>query len=187
MAPLTGVPEEIALAQFINGLKDDVKSEVRVLGSLNLDHAMELAIMVEEKLRSSVSRHTIMTSSSLSYSGNFYSSSPKSHSSVPSSSSRSVYSHSSSSPFSFPSPTVRSTGSLPVAKPVGEFKRLNERELHLKREKGECFQCHEKWSVGHRCKKRELDVILIQGEVEEVDTEGEIGCTEFVERENEAV
>lgn len=42
MAPLTGVPEEIALAQFINGLNDDIKVEVRVLGPLNLDHATEL-------------------------------------------------------------------------------------------------------------------------------------------------
>ncbi|KAL6527965.1 hypothetical protein OROHE_014915 [Orobanche hederae] len=51
-APLTNVPEDIALGNFINGLKDDVKAEVRLLDPRNLDHAMDLAVRVEDKLRS---------------------------------------------------------------------------------------------------------------------------------------
>ncbi|XP_074337653.1 uncharacterized protein LOC141674849 [Apium graveolens] len=171
MAPLTGVPEEIALAQFINGLKDEIKTEVRVLGPINLDHAMELAVKVEEKLRCNGNCKASGVSTNPFKSGTWYSTSSKSQSSFPSSSSRSVsvYSQSSSSPSS---PSGRSMSNLPVAKPMGEFRRLTEKELQTKREKGECFRCEEKWSTGHRCKKRELSVILMQGEVGETEQGG---------------
>lgn len=43
----------------------------------------------------------------------------------------------------------------------------------MKREKGECFRCDEKWSMGHRCKKKELSVIVMQPE--EVESGSEEG------------
>lgn len=51
LAPLDRVPEEIAKGQFLNGLKEEVRVEVRLLGPTNLDNAMDLALMVEDKLR----------------------------------------------------------------------------------------------------------------------------------------
>ncbi|RVW92924.1 hypothetical protein CK203_040429 [Vitis vinifera] len=33
------------------------------------------------------------------------------------------------------------------------IKRLTESELQARREKGICFKCDEKFSLGHRCKK----------------------------------
>lgn len=51
MAPLDGIPESIAQSQYINGLKDDVKAELRLLGPHTLDSAMDLSIKVEEKLQ----------------------------------------------------------------------------------------------------------------------------------------
>lgn len=50
LAPLENVPEEIALGQFVIGLREDIRAEVRLLGPISVDHAMELAIMVEDKL-----------------------------------------------------------------------------------------------------------------------------------------
>lgn len=49
VAPLENVPENILMGQFINGLKDEVKAEVRLLNPINLDWAMDLAVRVEEK------------------------------------------------------------------------------------------------------------------------------------------
>lgn len=46
--------------------------------------------------------------------------------------------------------------SLPMAKPIGEAKRLKASEVQQKRERGLCFRCDEKWMAGHRCKRREL-------------------------------
>lgn len=109
-----------------------------MLGPVNLDHAMELGVNVEEKPKCYGNRKYSSTSSSPSQSGTWYSSSPKSQHSFPSSSNRSVSVYSQS--FSCPSsPSVKGVGSLPIAKPLGEFRRLNEKELQAKREKGECF------------------------------------------------
>lgn len=43
LAPLENVSEELSLGQFLNGLKEDIRAEVRLLGPLTVDHAMELA------------------------------------------------------------------------------------------------------------------------------------------------
>lgn len=55
-APLGNLPEEIVLGQFINGLKEEVKAEIRVLAPLNVDQAMELALKIEGKLRSNLTK-----------------------------------------------------------------------------------------------------------------------------------
>lgn len=51
MAPLVGVPEEIAKGQYINGLKAEIKAELRLLGPRSLDQAMDLSLKIEEKLK----------------------------------------------------------------------------------------------------------------------------------------
>lgn len=37
-----------------------------------------------------------------------------------------------------------------------------------------CYKCDEKWSVGHRCKRRELSVLVAQGEDEEIQEDEEV-------------
>lgn len=51
LGPLERIPKEIAKGQFLNELKGEIKVEVRLLGPRNLDHTMDLALMVEDKLR----------------------------------------------------------------------------------------------------------------------------------------
>lgn len=53
LAPLENVSEELSMGQFLNGLREDIRAEVRLLGPLTVDHAVELAHMVEDKIRSS--------------------------------------------------------------------------------------------------------------------------------------
>lgn len=43
---------------------------------------------------------------------------------------------------------------------------MTDKELQNKREKGLCFRCDDKWSLGHRCRRRELSVLLVHGEDE---------------------
>lgn len=50
-APLENVPETILMGHFINGLKEEVKAEVRLLNPINLDWAMEIVVRLEEKIR----------------------------------------------------------------------------------------------------------------------------------------
>lgn len=65
-----------------------------------------------------------------------------------------------------PNTQILRNPNIPLAKPVGEIRRLSEKELQAKREKGLCFRCDEKWSINHRCKRRELSVLLTQEEEE---------------------
>lgn len=49
----------------------------------------------------------------------------------------------------------------------GEVRRLTEKELQDKRAKGLCYRCDDKWSIGHRCRRRELSVLLMEDEEDE--------------------
>ncbi|KAL4572598.1 hypothetical protein LXL04_019378 [Taraxacum kok-saghyz] len=66
-APLTGVTEEVAMGQFITGLKSDIKVEIRVLGPRSLDQAMELAIKLEDKLHSTSLKPTYAKNTQLPF------------------------------------------------------------------------------------------------------------------------
>ena len=48
--PLTGIKEEMLLAPFMKGLNDKVRTELKVLGPLNLVQAMKWSVNIEEKL-----------------------------------------------------------------------------------------------------------------------------------------
>lgn len=56
----------------------------------------------------------------------------------------------------------------------GEVRRLTDSELQKKRDKGLCYRCDEKWAPGHRCKKKELTVLLTcdMDEAEQEEEEG---------------
>ncbi|KAL8131469.1 hypothetical protein AgCh_007416 [Apium graveolens] len=52
MAPLIKISEKIKKGQYITGLMEDIRAEVRLLGPRSLDHAMDLSVKVEDKFRS---------------------------------------------------------------------------------------------------------------------------------------
>lgn len=169
-APLENVPEQILMGQFINGLKDEVKAEVRLLNPVNLDWAMDLAVRVEEKNRAGGNKGNGVRSTSLnttkytpnpSVSKSPYTLSTASNYSQPVSSPTKSWSSNASGHLSNSNSQY---SSFPIARPMGEIRRLTERELQQKKQKGICFRCDDKWSIGHRCKKRELSVLLTQDE-----------------------
>lgn len=171
LAPLEGIPENIAQAQFISKLKDDIKNELRILGPKSLDHAMDLAVQIEAKLSYNPKKRWEGRSFHSGSPTQLYTPSNHSQKSTYSSpSTHSVFSTSSvASPHYHPNSTQppRSTQShIPIAKPVGEIRRLSDKELQYKRERGLCFRCDEKWTVGHKCKKKELSVLLSHEEPE---------------------
>ena len=51
LAPLENIPEEVAKGQFINGLAEGIKAELRVSGPTNLDQPMDLARGINEPNR----------------------------------------------------------------------------------------------------------------------------------------
>lgn len=47
--PLEQVSKDMLLGHFINGLKDEIKVEVRSLHLMSLEQAMELAVVLKRK------------------------------------------------------------------------------------------------------------------------------------------
>lgn len=158
MAPLVGVPEEIAKGQYINGLKDEIKAELRLLGPRNLDHAMDLSIKIEEKLHWGMDAHSRNKGTS------FFTGTKATYGPFSQASASQVHSEHKSTGGSYSStrsPTIVSNQSgsamssinlnqIPVAKPVGKIQRWSDKEWKSRREKGLCFKCDGKWQVGHR-------------------------------------
>lgn len=173
-APLDRVSEAMLLGQFINGLKDDIKAEVRLINPVSLDHAMEVAIRVEEKCRLvGGKKHSVgsIKTGSLAFSSPYSAvGAPIS----PTTATRSWVSGVTESQASVYSPKTSSQqgGS---SKFMGEVKRLTDKELQEKKAKGLCFRCDEKWSMGHRCRKKELSVLLMG---EEGEDEGDGSCSD---------
>ncbi|KAL4567338.1 hypothetical protein LXL04_022921 [Taraxacum kok-saghyz] len=153
-APLNGITEEVAMGQFINGLKNEIRAEVRVMGPRSLDQAMELAVKIEDKVnptlfRPTFAKSTQSTTNLQNHSSSFSSSSSGTH------------------------PTVKPLFTGSYSKPIRETRRLSEKELQEKKDRGLCFKCDEKWKVGHQCKRKELSIILALDEEDEVEEEPE--------------
>ncbi|KAI3714972.1 hypothetical protein L6452_21935 [Arctium lappa] len=144
-APLDGIPEEIFLGQYINGLENTIKAELRLLNPLTLSEAMEMSSKVEVK-------NKMMVREKPSYSG-------KKSSSVNMDSESSLSSSMSSSSAS------NKTGS--------EFRKLSDQEVQQRRALGLCYRCDEKYAPGHKCSKKEINVLLIQEEEENVAVKDE--------------
>ncbi|KAJ9559068.1 hypothetical protein OSB04_013682 [Centaurea solstitialis] len=136
-APLDGIPEEIFLSQFINGLNSMIKAELHLLSPSSLGEAMELASKIEV-------RNSLLAKSASAGKKNWSSLGEIKGGSVPISSDKSS-----------------------VMKSNSEFRRLSEQEVQHRRALGLCYRCDEKFSPGHKCKKKELNVILVQEEAAE--------------------
>lgn len=172
-SPLDRVSEDVLLGQFIHGLKEEIKVEVRMLSPVNLEQAMELAMKVEEKQQVSNYRRQGLGSIKTGT----YSSFSKSTTTVPPYSFGPANSHQATrnwgSNYSESQASVQSPKSVsPVSKTVGEVRILTEKELQEKWAKGLCYICDYKWVIGHKCRKRELSVLLMEDEEEEADGYG---------------
>ncbi|XP_056686977.1 uncharacterized protein [Spinacia oleracea] len=194
VSPLDDVPESILLGQFINGLKEDIKSEIRVLNPYTLDQAMDLATRVEERNRVRRNGYANHKSGQFSYfsRGPIASNPPPTTSGAQNQILNPSHYNPMSKPTTFKTPTPSgSYGSSPNTNPVNptrsisvnsrnsgtvETKRLTERELQEKKAKGLCFRCDERWGIGHQCKRKEMSVILIDEEDDDGgELDGELG------------
>lgn len=49
------------------------------------------------------------------------------------------------------------------------MKRLSDVKFQARKEKGLCFKCEEKFTVGHKCKARELRAMVVQADGKELE------------------
>ena len=125
----------------MKGLKPEIRAAVRTLGLRGIVDTMKLEQIVEDKKRI---EHSDKGGSTLVYGTNPYSGNSK-----------------------FPStegPKEASKEPSNGARSGTHFKRLTESEIQNKRAQGLCFRCNEKFSPGHRCKDRSLQVLTVGDE-----------------------
>lgn len=146
-------------SNFINGLKANIKTEVQLLKLVGLEQIMEVAFQVEE-------RNNVIWFGLTSL-GPF----------------KSKYSSLGYNPYLAqpPNPTLKPltpVNSNPYCSNIAPkfappFKRLTDAKIQSKQENGLCYHCDEKFIVDHRCKNKELQVMVIRELKEEhlVDSE----------------
>ncbi|KAL5170410.1 hypothetical protein HKD37_11G032125 [Glycine soja] len=122
---IIGLPAPMALSCFTSGLIPSIRREVQVMQPATISQAVAYARLHEEKQNDA--RRTFRPSTGAS----------------PSSRQHPTPTPSTTTPL-LPTPTRTNPSTVP-------FKRLTMEELAMRREKGLCFQCDEKYSRGHKC------------------------------------
>ena len=177
-ASITGLPDEVLEGTFVKGLKPEIRAKVRVLKPIGLGPLMELAQLVEEKNLAikamfepsglkTKQPNTIRIPGGIKTSGFNYR--------------PSLYrARDGNKPLESNSSKIVATGTRTPPTPR-EFSRrrinLTEAELQARREKGLCFHCDEKYSLGHRY-KHELQILIVhedEREEEEVEVDAREG------------
>ncbi|XP_042758298.1 uncharacterized protein LOC122198198 [Lactuca sativa] len=143
-APLEGLTERVALGNFIDGLSDQIKTELRLWTPRDLGHAIELAQQIE-------ARNRALFASGFGALGNRGSQSGKR-----------VLGGNSTHTITFPQP--ERTGGNPRVQ-----RTLTEAQIQDKRNRGVCYRCDERWFKGHVCKSQ-VNVIVV--DEEEANPEG---------------
>lgn len=155
-------PEHCLLGVFLSGLKEDLKADVRIHKPRSVYKAMSLALQYEAKLglnRGSKGINYVSSSKSNSYSSSTSHVQRPATSQVPTSSFQ------------------KGGGSIPA--------KTWETERQIRRDKGLCFRCGEKFAPGHRCKPSTFSLLeMISGrdqdlvEDEGIEDSGEMAVDE---------
>ncbi|PRQ30153.1 putative nucleotidyltransferase, Ribonuclease H [Rosa chinensis] len=171
-----GFSDDILLACFLGGLKEDISVDVRAMRPTSLYQAYELAMIFEERhmrQRGGVSQRVQVSSSTPTYnqrSTNFSSSSGR-NSSLPSNRFTSAQG---------------TRSNMHTSSSTSADRKLSQHDYHDRRARGLCFFCDEPYKGGHVCKKTSGQgrALLIEGipeeselvtpppELEEGDSEG---------------
>lgn len=124
-ASLEEVSDWVAAANFIKGLKPNIKNELRMWAPDNLGRAMDLAQQIEEKNRA-------IRGSGFGALGNR-------------SGNQYFMKSGTTTPTSVTNPSSQTKFGAPPRKNIGDERRLTEAQIHEKRSRGLCYKCDEKW------------------------------------------
>ena len=132
-----GLPETFLIGCFIAGLRDDIRLDVKIKQPRTLADAIGVARLVEE--RNALQKRTTPPGRILPVA---------------------------SVPRGPPTPAVGILGLPPTQRPgsisnppTTPFRRITSQEARERREKGLCYYCDEKYSLGHRCERPQLFMI----------------------------
>ncbi|KAL5564770.1 hypothetical protein UlMin_027934 [Ulmus minor] len=178
-----GLPESVFRGAFLNGLREEIRSDVKLFRPADLQDAMTLAQEIEERnylveKQGKIRMGRIWRSENLGPMGK-PKSGPNSMGELTSSPNSQQSRELSLNPRSSVWQGATTTGTSSQAATHGggqrdqNFRRLYESEYQQKKAKGLCFRCDEKFSPGHRYKNRQLQVLLLSEDDSTQDVEPE--------------
>lgn len=136
--------ESYYISIFINNLKDEIKSMVKIMQPPTLAKAFEIALLQENSI-------TALNKGLKTFKAYF----------------RTKWSHPSPSPNEPPTkPTPYSELNPKKSSSPLKFKDITPFDFQTKKELGLCYKYDEKYSRGHVCKNKILNFILVDKEVE---------------------
>ncbi|KAA8519599.1 hypothetical protein F0562_013956 [Nyssa sinensis] len=142
-------PETFLIGCFIAGLRDDIRLDVKIKQPRTLADAIGVSRLVEE--RNSLQKRTTPQGRILPVA---------------------------SMQRGSPNPAVGILGPPPTQRPgnisnppTTPFRRISSQEARERREKGLCYYCDEKYSMGHRCERPQLFMIEDSPDVDEENSD----------------
>ncbi|KAF7826714.1 Retrotransposable element Tf2 [Senna tora] len=176
-APLKEATEEMLIGFYQNGLKEEVRAELRMIQAQNLLDIMDMSQKIEErnevveKLREEKLKKALKPNPLPKWvTGSAKPNYPKTFTSTttPITSNTSGPSNAAESKSS----DDRKSSAVSNTPSKKNYQRLTDEEIKRKRERGECFTCDDKWSPAHKCKNKRLNIIILS-ELEEGEDDGE--------------
>ena len=194
--------EEMLRAAFLNGLKLEIKADLRLMKLTTLAELMDMSLKLEERdliktqmwgsTRNGLSKDWVESYES-SYKTHYFSNPTR----VCNNSEYAKSANPSTLKSSTVIPTSETKKSEDDIKTVASSsftnrsvpRKFTDAEIERRRELGLCFKCDEKYYPGHRCKKKQLQVLILSEELDEkgvVDVEPEEGAVDRPQAEKES-
>lgn len=146
--------EQYFVSSFISGLKEELKPMVRLMKPPSLLEAFEVAQLQEQSLEVLFKKQKMLTLGK----------------NLP--------------PVSKGPSTYKVPTTAEMKPPsTNNLKRISLQKLQKRRKKGLCFKCGEKYGMGHQCKMKHLNFLLLD---EDLDPDGEDILAEIEEAEKDA-
>lgn len=172
-APLGGATEEMLQGAFMNGLKVELRCDVKLMHPSNLKELMNYAGQVEDRnqARDKLQERREYKAAK-NTTGSRWSDFKTAGSSLSSKAARVSKGQEESPTRAYPekSQTVNHPGGSSVSTQYSR-RRMSDAEYNRRRELGLCFRCEEKYGPNHRCKNKQLRVILMEEEDDEAQEE----------------
>ncbi|XP_016186033.1 uncharacterized protein LOC107627725 [Arachis ipaensis] len=172
---VTGLSEEWVISLFVGGLQDYLKCELLLAKPTSYVTAVSLAKLYEQKNNSPHPKFTSLPH-------------PNSRHNSPNTNPPPTRNPNNTSqpqfvPVPLNSPNTNNKKNLNSTPP---FKKLSAAEIKMKREKGLCYYCDEKWSPGHRC-KTSCYLLIGDEEMQEILKEPEPAVIQITNEEQPVV
>ncbi|XP_038904464.1 uncharacterized protein LOC120090832 [Benincasa hispida] len=173
LGSLKDLSDEILESKFVRGLKNDIQIEMRMFKLIGLKEKMRMAQIIEdmeEARRKKWGGGTPNPSKSTGASSNSgLNTTTGQLGPTPNQNTQSIARTISLNPThagGTPSNSVTLKDVNGRSFTIGAFKRLSDNKMQNRRDKGLCYQCEEKYTPGHRCKRKELSILLYHNEEE---------------------